>query len=111
MATSNADFYRAQFANMNNEDRQRKNALQDDFTKSQYDNLNASLANIQNNPSLSPEDKANADQHHSAAAVEDHDAGNGQGSPSEDDGPVRDYRYFRAAVSSSRTAVDSECST
>jgi hypothetical protein len=59
MATSNADFYRAQFANMNNEDRQRKNALQDDFTKSQYDNLNASLANIQNNPSLSPEDKAN----------------------------------------------------
>jgi hypothetical protein len=58
MATSNADFYRAQFANMNNEDRQRKNALQDDFTKSQYDNLNASLANIQNNPSLSPEDKA-----------------------------------------------------
>jgi hypothetical protein len=58
MATSNADFYRAQFAKMNDEDRQRKNALQDDFTKSQYDLGTAQIPAIQNDPSLSPEEKA-----------------------------------------------------
>jgi hypothetical protein len=60
MATSNADFYRAQFADMNNEDRKRKNALQDDFTKSQYDTLNNQIAAIQNDPSITdPGEKAN----------------------------------------------------
>jgi hypothetical protein len=59
MATSNADFYRAQFAARNNQDLQRRNDLQDTFTRSQYDTLAQSLANVQNNPSLSPEDKAN----------------------------------------------------
>jgi hypothetical protein len=61
MATSNADFYRAQFANMNNQDRQRKNALQDDFAKSQYDVLGNQITAVQNDPSLAdnPTEKAN----------------------------------------------------
>jgi hypothetical protein len=44
--------------NLQNQKIQRQRALQDDFTKSQYDLGTAQIPAIQNDPSLSPEEKA-----------------------------------------------------